>query len=83
VSYKLSVESLTVASFDAGASSLPDSTHFRDCTSFPVCPRTDTTDAAAADALPARQPGVGLNTMEPGCTAFPELCPIGTHPTHG
>lgn len=83
MSYKLSVESLSVDTFEAGAYTAAADTHFRDCTSFPVCPRTDTTDAAAADALPTADQAVGLKTLEPGCTAFPELCPIGTHPTNG
>ena len=80
MSYKLSLDALSVDSFEAGAYSSAVETAGRDCTSFPVCPRTDTTDAAA-DALPADQAKVGMKTYEPGCTAFPELCPIGTSPT--
>jgi hypothetical protein len=82
MSHKLSVESLNVDTFEAGSYASFPETAGRDCTSFPVCPRTDTTDAAAAD-MAAQLPGTGMQTLEPGCTAFPELCPMGTHPTGG
>jgi len=82
VSYKLSLDALSVDSFEAGSYSSTASTAGRDCTGFPVCPRTDTTDAAMQEQDAARLPaGGGLKTYEPGCTAFPELCPIGTSPT--
>jgi hypothetical protein len=48
VSYKLSLDALSVESFETGsheASAVTDGTAGRDCTGFPVCPRTDTTDA--------------------------------------
>jgi len=77
VSYKLSLDALSVDSFEAGAYTAAADTHFRDCTSFPVCPRTDTTDAAAQDQEANRLPGDSMDTYAPGCTAFPELCPTG------
>jgi hypothetical protein len=77
VSYKLSLDALSVDSFEAGAYTAAADTHFRDCTSFPVCPRTDTTDAAAQDQEANRLPGDSMDTYAPGCTALPELCPTG------
>ena len=74
MSYKLSLDALTIESFEAGSYTSTADTHFRDCTSFPVCPRTDTTDAAVEEQQ-AGLPAVGMNTYEPGCTT-PDLCPI-------
>ena len=77
MSYKLSLDALSVDSFEAGAYTATVGTAGRDCTDFPVCPRTDTTDAAEAEAAAAVP---AMRTMEPGCTALVELCPIGTSP---
>jgi len=81
MSHKLNLDSLNIETFEAGSYTSRPTTAGRDCTYFPVCQRTDTTDAAMVQA--AELPAVGLKTLEPGCTAFPELCPIGTHPTNG
>jgi len=81
MSHRLSVESLNVDTFEAGSYASLPSTAGRDCTYFPVCQRTDTTDAAMVEA--AELPAVGMKTLEPGCTALAEICPIGTHPTNG
>lgn len=80
MSYKLSLDALTIESFEAGSYTSAADTHFRDCTSFPVCPRTDTTDAVVAEQEANRLPAGGMKTYEPGCTALVEICPIGTVP---
>jgi hypothetical protein len=81
LSYKLSLDALSVDSFEAGSYAAIPGTVGRDCTDFPVCQRTDTTDAAAREQDAVRLPAQAPKTYEPGCTAFPELCPIGTSPT--
>jgi hypothetical protein len=69
--HSLSLDSLSVESFEAGTGTLEPTTIGRDCTYEPVCPRTDTT----AQAIPY-DGGVEIGrpkTMEPGCT-LPEIC---------
>lgn len=75
MSYSLRLDELSVDSFEVGTAGTDPNTLGRDCTYPPVCPRTDTTDLAIA--VGGEQIG-RPRTMEPGCTAFPELCPTQT-----
>jgi hypothetical protein len=59
VPHKLSLDALAVDSFEAGSHAFVADTLGRDCTSFPVCPRTDTTDSLALKAVEKAQSPAG------------------------